>query len=39
MAYAVLFGAYVRAWRWHMQMSRLKAIFLALAICLAGLRR
>ncbi len=34
MAYAVLFGAYVRAWRWHMQMSRWKAIFLALAICL-----
>jgi VanZ family protein len=35
LAYAFLFGAYVRAWRWHMQMSRLKAIFLALAICLA----
>ena len=34
MAYAVLFGAYVRAWRWHMRLSRLKAIFLALAICL-----
>ena len=34
MAYAALFGTYVRAWRWHAQMSRLKAIFLALAICL-----
>jgi VanZ family protein len=34
MAYAALFGAYVRAWRWHMRLSRLKAIFLALAICL-----
>jgi VanZ family protein len=35
MAYAVLFGAYVRAWRWHMHLSRWKAIFLALALCLA----
>jgi VanZ family protein len=34
MAYAALFGTYVRAWRWHMRLSRPKAIFLALAICL-----
>jgi VanZ family protein len=34
LAYAALFFTYVRAWRWHLQMPRLKAIFLALAICL-----
>jgi VanZ family protein len=34
MAYAVLCMAYVRAWYWHLQMSRMKAIMLALAICL-----
>jgi VanZ family protein len=34
LAYAVLFLAYARAWRWHMGKSRLKAVFLALAICL-----
>jgi VanZ family protein len=33
LAYALLFLTYVRAWRWHMQMSRLKAVFLALVIC------
>jgi VanZ family protein len=33
LAYAALFGAYVRAWRWHNQISRLKAVFLALGIC------
>jgi VanZ family protein len=33
-AYAVLFAAYVRAWHWHMHLSRWKAIFLALAFCL-----
>lgn len=33
-AYAVLFLAYVRAWRWHLNHSRMKAIMLALAICL-----
>jgi VanZ family protein len=34
LAYAVLFAAYVRAWHWHLQMPRIKAILLALAICL-----
>jgi VanZ family protein len=34
LAYAVLFGAYVRACRWHLPQNRLKAVFLALAICL-----
>jgi VanZ family protein len=34
LAYALLFGAYARAWRWHMKMTRLQAIFLALTICL-----
>jgi VanZ family protein len=34
LAYAALFCAYARAWRWHMGKSRLKAVFLALAICL-----
>jgi VanZ family protein len=34
LAYAVLFGAYVRAWRWHLQTTRLKPMFLALAVCL-----
>jgi VanZ family protein len=34
LAYAALFGSYVRALSWHTQMSRLKAIFLALLICL-----
>lgn len=34
LAYAALFFTYVRAWRWHLQMPRLKAILLALAICL-----
>jgi VanZ family protein len=33
-AYAALFFAYARAWRWHMGKSRLKAVFLALAVCL-----
>lgn len=33
-AYAVLCIAYVRAWYWHLHMSRMKAIILALAICL-----
>jgi VanZ family protein len=33
-AYAVLFGVYVRAWRWHMHLSRWQSIFLALAVCL-----
>lgn len=33
MAYALLFFTYVRAWRWHLQMTRLKAILLALAVC------
>jgi VanZ family protein len=34
LAYAALFGAYVRAWRWHMQMPRYKAVLLALTVCL-----
>jgi VanZ family protein len=34
LAYALLFGAYVRAWCRHMQMTRLKAVLMALAICL-----
>ena len=34
LAYAALYFAYARAWRWHMRQSRLKAVFLALAICL-----
>lgn len=34
LTYATLFCAYARAWRWHMGKSRLKAVFLALAICL-----
>ena len=34
LAYALLFGAYVRAWRWHLGKSRCKTIFLSLAICL-----
>jgi len=33
MVYGALFIAYVRAWRWHIQLSRLKSIFLALGIC------
>ena len=33
LAYAVLFFAYARAWRWHLGKSRLKAVLLALAIC------
>jgi VanZ family protein len=33
LAYAALFFAYVRAWRWHMGRSRLQAVLLALAIC------
>lgn len=33
-AYAILFAAYVRAWRWHMGLSRMRAIISALAICL-----
>lgn len=33
-AYAALYYAYARAWRWHMGMSRLQAVLLALAICL-----
>jgi VanZ family protein len=33
-AYAVLCLAYVRAWYWHLHMSRIKAMMLALAICL-----
>lgn len=34
LAYALLFAAYARAWRWHMKLSRLQSIFLALVICL-----
>jgi VanZ family protein len=34
LAYALLFGAYARAWCWHLGKTRLKTIFLSLAICL-----
>lgn len=33
LAYAALFFAYARAWRWHLQQTRITTIFLALAIC------
>jgi VanZ family protein len=33
-AYAALCAAYLRAFRWHMHLSRAKAILAALAICL-----
>jgi VanZ family protein len=33
LAYTALFLAYARAWRWHLQQTRLKSILLALAIC------
>jgi VanZ family protein len=33
LAYAALFFAYARAWRWHVGKSRFKAMLLALAIC------
>ena len=39
MAYAVLFGAYVRAWRWHMQMSRAESDFLGPGNLFNGFRR
>jgi VanZ family protein len=33
LAYGALFVAYARAWRWHLQQTRLKTVLLALAIC------
>lgn len=33
LAYAALFVAYARAWRWHLKQTRLKTVLLALALC------
>ncbi len=34
LAYALLSYTYARAWRWHMKLTSLKSVFLALTICL-----
>ncbi len=34
LAYGLLFFSYVRAWWWHVRLSRWHAILLALAVCL-----
>jgi VanZ family protein len=33
LAYALLFAAYVRAWRWHLGKTRLNAVLLTLGLC------